>query len=81
MAGEQQQQHWLESTVAADGTELANDARAAAEAEHKMSLMDGIRAYPRAVAWSVVISTATTMDGYDTGFLSSLLGLVGPSLS
>ncbi|ERS98138.1 MFS transporter, SP family, general alpha glucoside:H+ symporter [Sporothrix schenckii 1099-18] len=83
------QQHWVESTTKAgvdptsDATgsparprdTLATDARAAADAEHKMSLMDGIRAYPRAVAWSVVISTATTMDGYDTGFLSSLLGL------
>ncbi|CAK7216577.1 hypothetical protein SCUCBS95973_002854 [Sporothrix curviconia] len=66
---------WQETALAADSTELASDARAAAEAEHKMSLLDGIRAYPKAVAWSVIISTATTMDGYDTGFLTSLLGL------
>ncbi|CAK7201505.1 hypothetical protein SEUCBS139899_004211 [Sporothrix eucalyptigena] len=72
----EQWQETVPSGNTTDATEqLATDARAAAEAEHKMSLWDGIKAYPRAVAWSVVISTATTMDGYDTGFLSSLLGL------
>ena len=56
--------------------ELAHDAQAAADAEKSMSLWQGMKAYPRAVGWSVAISMATTMDGYDTGFLSSLLGLV-----
>lgn len=71
-------EQWQETIThgATESTEkLASDARAAAEAEHGMSLWDGIKAYPRAVAWSVLISAATTMDGYDTGFLSSLLGL------
>ncbi|KAH8878936.1 putative maltose permease [Thozetella sp. PMI_491] len=40
-----------------------------------MSLWQGLKAYPRAVGWSIVISIATTMDGYDTGFLGTLLGL------
>ena len=56
--------------------DLARDAQAAADNEKSMSLWQGIKAYPRAVGWSVVISLATTMDGYDTGFLGALLGLV-----
>jgi MFS transporter, SP family, general alpha glucoside:H+ symporter len=55
--------------------ELANDAQAAADNEKSMTLWQGMKAYPRAVGWSVVISMATTMDGYDTGFLAALLGL------
>lgn len=57
-------------------SELARDAQAGADAEKSMTLWQGLRAYPKAVGWSVAISMATTMDGYDTGFLGSLLGLV-----
>lgn len=41
-----------------------------------MSLRQGIKAYPKAACWSAIISMATVMDGYDTGFLAALLGLV-----
>lgn len=56
--------------------DLARDAQTAADAEKTMSLWQGMKAYPKAVAWSVLISMATVMDGYDTGFLAALLGLV-----
>jgi MFS transporter, SP family, general alpha glucoside:H+ symporter len=66
----------MDTVVDAD---LARDAQFAADAEKSMSLWQGMKAYPRAVGWSVVISIATTMDGYDTGFLAALLGLVSNS--
>lgn len=36
-----------------------------------MSLMQGIRLYPKAVAWSLLISTCIAMEGYDVCLLSS----------
>lgn len=70
------QEQWHEAADPNDAANLAIDAQFAAESERKMSLWQGMKAYPRAVGWSVVISAATTMDGYDTGFLTSLFGLV-----
>jgi hypothetical protein len=60
--------------------QLARDAQTAANAEKSMTLWEGMKAYPKAAGWSVVISLATTMDGYDTGFLGALLGLVSFTL-
>ena len=69
-------EQWHERVDAADAADLARDAQFAAEAERKMSLWEGIKAYPHAVGWSILISVSTTMDGYDTGFLTSLLAAV-----
>lgn len=40
-------------------------AKLATENEQKMTLMQGIRLYPKAIAWSVLISTCIVMEGYD----------------
>jgi SP family general alpha glucoside:H+ symporter-like MFS transporter len=47
-------------TVQREGTDaenLAAEARAATEAEHKLTLLQGLKRYPKAVAWSLLIST------------------------
>ncbi|KAK9452807.1 general substrate transporter [Dipodascopsis uninucleata] len=44
---------------------IIKNARAATENEHKMSLYQGIKLYPKAVMWSVLISTCIAMEGYD----------------
>ncbi|OAA37142.1 Sugar/inositol transporter [Beauveria brongniartii RCEF 3172] len=44
---------------------IIDGARAAAEKERKMTLLQGLRLYPKAVAWSVLISTCIVMEGYD----------------
>lgn len=47
-------------TVNREGTDaenLAAEARAATEAEHKLTLLQGLKRYPKAVAWSLLIST------------------------
>jgi SP family general alpha glucoside:H+ symporter-like MFS transporter len=57
------------------GRELVNvaeDARLATEDEHRMTLMEAIKKYPKACLWSIVISLAVIMDGYDTALLGSL---------
>ncbi|KAG5665479.1 hypothetical protein KAF25_009604 [Fusarium avenaceum] len=40
-------------------------ARSAANKEQKMTLMQGIKLYPKAVGWSVLISTCIVMEGFD----------------
>ena len=40
-------------------------AKSATDKEHNMSLLQGIKLYPKAVAWSVLISTCIVMEGHD----------------
>lgn len=51
-----------------------NDAQAATEKEHTMSLLEGVKQYPRAIGWSILFSTALVMEGYDVVLMSSLYG-------
>lgn len=51
--------------------QLNHNAKAATDKEHKMTLLQGIRLYPKAIAWSVLISTCICMEGYDVCLLSS----------
>ncbi|CAG8906483.1 unnamed protein product [Penicillium egyptiacum] len=48
-----------------------NNAKSGAEAEHKMTLLQGIRTYPKAIAWSVLISTCIAMEGYDISLVNN----------
>lgn len=40
-------------------------AKSASDKEHKMTLMQGVRLYPKAVLFSFIISTCIAMEGYD----------------
>jgi SP family general alpha glucoside:H+ symporter-like MFS transporter len=53
---------------------VINDARLATEKEHAMSLWQGIKLYPKAVGWSLLISTCIAMEGYDVCLLSNFFG-------
>ncbi|PSN70674.1 maltose permease MAL61 [Corynespora cassiicola Philippines] len=53
---------------------VINDARLATEKEHSMTLWQGVKLYPKAVAWSVLISTCIAMEGYDLCLLSNFYG-------
>lgn len=44
---------------------VVENARSAAAKEQKMTLMQGIKLYPKAVGWSVLISTCIVMEGFD----------------
>ena len=56
-------------------TFVTSDAAKATEAEQKMSLMQGLRTYPKAVGWSMLLSTAIIMEGFDLVLIGSLFGL------
>ncbi|KAK3697499.1 hypothetical protein LTR37_017445 [Vermiconidia calcicola] len=45
--------------------ETIRNAKAATEKEHNMTLWQGIKLYPKAIGWSVIISTCIAMEGYD----------------
>lgn len=51
--------------------DLKRDAKAATEKEQTMSLLEGIRTYPKAIAWSMLISTCIVMEGYQVCLLSN----------
>jgi SP family general alpha glucoside:H+ symporter-like MFS transporter len=44
----------------------ASLAREGATAEHELSPMDAIKAYPAAVFWTLMVSMTIIMEGYDT---------------
>ena len=49
-----------------------SNAKAATEAEHEETLLQGLRHYPKAVAWSVFVTMAVVMDGYDEALIKQL---------
>jgi SP family general alpha glucoside:H+ symporter-like MFS transporter len=53
---------------------VINDARLATEKEHNMTLLQGIKLYPKAIGWSVLISTCIVMEGYDVCLLNNFFG-------
>ena len=46
-------------------------AQAATEKEHKMTVLEGIKTYPRAIAWSMVISLCIVMEAFDVCLLNN----------
>ncbi|KAF4449183.1 putative maltose permease (MalP) [Fusarium austroafricanum] len=54
-----------------DTVKDASIAKQAAEEEHTLTLLQAIRKYPKAVMWSVLLSTSIIMEGYDIVLISS----------
>ncbi|KAL9620760.1 MAG: hypothetical protein Q9160_004773 [Pyrenula sp. 1 TL-2023] len=50
---------------------LVNEANEANERERHMKLRDAFRIYPKAIGYSVALSTALIMEGYDTAVVGS----------
>ncbi|KAJ5757354.1 uncharacterized protein N7511_006048 [Penicillium nucicola] len=44
----------------------------AAQKEHSMTLWQALKLYPKAVGWSVLLSSTLIMEGYDLALLSSM---------
>lgn len=53
-------------------TMLASEAKHAADAEQQMSLWTAMKLYPKAIGWSVLLSSTLIMEGYDLALLSAL---------
>ncbi|KAM0719611.1 hypothetical protein Q7P37_003741 [Cladosporium fusiforme] len=50
------------------------NAKAATEKEQNMTLLQGIKLYPKAIGWSVLISTLIVMEGFDIALINNLYG-------
>lgn len=51
---------------------LASEAKQAADSEHRMSLWQAVKTYPKAIAWSCLLSSTLIMEGYDLALLGNL---------
>lgn len=50
---------------------LANEARKATDGEKNMSFVQGLRMYPKAIGWSILLSLTIVMEGFDITLVSS----------
>ena len=62
------------SEVNPDLPEQNIHAKNATMSEKTMSVRDALRLYPKAVAFSLLFSTAVIMEGYDLSLMGSFLG-------
>lgn len=51
---------------------LVLEAKHAADVEQQMTLLKAVKLYPKAIAWSVLLSSTLVMEGYDLALLGSL---------
>jgi hypothetical protein len=49
-------------------------AKNASDQEQRMTLLQGVRLYPKAIAFSVIISTCIAMEGYDISLVNNFYG-------
>jgi hypothetical protein len=56
----------------ADCPEVHTEAQEHSEAEAKMALWKGIKTYPQAAAWFILLSSTIIMEGYNSNLIGSL---------
>lgn len=55
-----------------DWKRLKEDATLATQDEHSTTFVQGVKRFPKAVFWSMVVSLCIIMDGYDTALMGGL---------
>ncbi|OAA59725.1 sugar transporter [Niveomyces insectorum RCEF 264] len=50
---------------------MVQNAASATDKEHKMTLMQGIKLYPKAIGWAAVISTCCIMEGFSIALIGN----------
>lgn len=63
------------SVAVPDIKQVTHDASKATHSEQNMSLLQGLRLYPKAVAWSVLLSAAIIMEGFDKVLIANLMAV------
>jgi SP family general alpha glucoside:H+ symporter-like MFS transporter len=58
-----------------DAKQVTADAHKASESEQNMTLKQGLRLYPKAIAWSVLLSAAIIMEGFDKVLIANLFAV------
>jgi len=52
--------------------DISDNAQGNENSEKNMTLKDGLKTFPKAAFWSIVLSSSIIMEGYDTNLLNSL---------
>ena len=60
-----------QDSTTSSSAKIIQNAKAATDKEQKMTLLQGIKLYPKAVAWSILISTCIVMEGYDISLVNN----------
>ncbi|WWC59866.1 uncharacterized protein I303_102428 [Kwoniella dejecticola CBS 10117] len=55
--------------------EVVDSARAAVDAEKSLTLREALRRYPKAAGWSILLSTAIIMEGFDVVLINNFYAL------
>ncbi|GAB1740791.1 hypothetical protein NU219Hw_g5874t1 [Hortaea werneckii] len=55
---------------------ITGDATKATASETSMTLMQGLKTYPKAVGWSILLSTCIIIEGFDIVLINSLYALL-----
>jgi MFS transporter, SP family, general alpha glucoside:H+ symporter len=58
-----------------DIVQAFEEAKDATAGEHELTIRDALRLYPKAIAFSIIFSTAVVMEGYDLSLMGSFFGL------
>jgi len=61
----------LHATTSVSEKEVSEEARLATSKEHNLTVRQGIKAYKKAIGWSILLSSAVIMEGYDTILVST----------
>ena len=59
-------------SITPDFADVASGAIAGTESEKRLGIIQGFKLYPKAVGWSILLSTAIIMEGYDVTLLPNL---------
>ena len=62
-------------TLGTEFVDLNQDAKEATAAEHAISVRNALRLYPKAVMFSMILSLALIMEGYDTALLGAFYAM------
>lgn len=78
---QQLNQHGRDTTLSTDDFDpdsvqwaslsLSSEVKAATDAEHRMTFLRGLTLYPKAIAWSALLSATIIMEGYDTTLIGN----------
>lgn len=57
-------------TISTATTSFVSAVTSATQAEHRMTVLQGLQCYPKAIGWSFLLSSTIIMEGYDTALIS-----------
>ncbi|KAF1845886.1 maltose permease MAL61 [Cucurbitaria berberidis CBS 394.84] len=63
------------SVAVHDIQQVTHDANKATQSEQNMTLRQGLKLYPKAIAWSVLLSAAIIMEGFDKVLIANLMAV------